>query len=218
MEKKWLMGVLLIIVVIGLVLLGFYVDKLKNPYSDEPSDWVIDKGNGIKEIDVEEVTDGNSFIDGLGSQQWNDGTIDTAFGFEGLYNGEQFIRYYADEFDKKLMTITPKLNENNGIIEGFMIGKIEEDYFITYIFLDEDWKLKVNGETNIVWGTNYENFRSFRFNEISEGVYMDKIQEDKERFDEDFIFHTGTVMVGNFTREQIKLKNSTEGLFVIRIL
>ncbi len=213
-----MMGLVLIIIVIGLVLLGFYVNNLEKNYSDNPHDWINDLGGGVKEIDVEEITDGASLIDGLGSQQWNDGTIDTAFGFEGLYNGEYFIRYYADESEKKLMKITNELNKNNGIIEGFMVGKIEEDYFITYIFLDEDWKLKVNGETNLVWGTRYENFRKFRFEEINDGIYMDKVKEEKERFSEDFSFHKGNVMVGNFTLEQIEQQDSTEGLFVIRII
>ena len=60
-----------------------------------------------------------------------------------------------------------------------------------------------------------ESLVHLRTKELEEEI---KVKEEKERFSEDFSFHKGNVMVGNFTLEQIEQQDSTEGLFVIRII
>ena len=153
-------------------------------------------------------------LDKLNHSLFDEIYIDEEFYDQGYVNFPQ--QDIEDTYVK--MKISEEMNPNDGIIEGFILVRLENEELVFHVFLDEDWKLKVNGETNLVWGTRYENFRKFRFEEINDGIYMDKVKEEKERFSEDFSFHKGNVMVGNFTLEQIEQQDSTEGLFVIRII
>ena len=216
MEKKWWF---LIIVLIVMVIAGISLIRLMKPTYSDPKDWIEQKPDGTKIINLTKATDGASYIDSAGGQQWNDKYVNTAFDYGGLYSGEYFNRYYVNESGFKLMEITPNLKPNNNIIEGIIIEKIiKGDEVTTYIFLDEDWKQKVKGTTNIVWGERYENFREFDFTEISKGIYMDSVKDVKTRFKEDFYFHLGSVMVGNFSYKHVNDKDNTEGLTVIRLI
>jgi len=218
MEKKWLMGVLLIIVVIGLVLLGFYADKLKNPYSDEPNDWIIDKGNGIKEIDVEEVTDGEGFLDENGQQYEKYGNR-FLFDYDGLYNGVFFLdEIYLNEDDgKPIMRITPNLKPYDGVIEGFIVEKIvDNETLISNIFVDEDWKKSLGYKTNIIWGKDWKNFKKFKFTQIEPGIYMDSIEDERDRLSHNFKEAYGGIVVGDVTVDDVA-ERRIENLTLIRL-
>jgi len=210
--------VLSLLIVISVI---FLIKNLSGRYvlshGDKPKKWIEEKPDGTKSIDLAKATDGASYIDDSGSQQWHDESFDTVFGYEGLYNGEYFRRHYTDENGIKMMEITPNLDPTNGIIEGIIIEKIKDDDVIAYVFLDEDWKTKVKN-TNIVWGKDHEHFKKFNFNELSKGIYMDSVKEDRDRFAEDFKTHFGSLMVGSFTAQDVRDRGRTDGLTIIRII
>jgi len=49
----------------------------------------------------------------------------------------------------------------------------------------------------VAWGKNYQNFKKFDFKKVIEGVYMDWVEDDFERFNFDLGITQGGVMVGN---------------------
>ena len=198
-KKGVVVGILLFVVVIGIV---WYLSTRPRyvTYSDEPKDWV-EKVGVVSEVNVEEITKGSGFVDSAGVQMR--GTIETVFDYEGFYKGNYFRREFADENGRVLMRIAENMNPNDGVIEGFIVERMENDSLVAYIFLDGDWKQKV-GKTNIFWGALYEREKAFEFKELPNGVYFDKIVDDKSRFDNNFAIHSGGVIVGDFTRENTK--------------
>jgi len=208
MEKKWWLGVLLIVAVIGLVLLGFYVNNLRNPYSDEPSDWIIDKGGGVKEIDVEEVTGGKGrFLQVEEEYIDAEKNIHAAFELSGFYNGVYFLSHYPKTNPE--IKISQTMKPYDGIIEGFMIEYIEDGVPYVRIFLDADWERRLDETTNIMWGNESQNIRKFKFKEISKGVYSDIIEDDIERFlyvYDGSVFNSatrGAILVGNMDQSDL---------------
>ena len=171
----------------------------KPTYSDDPATWIEEKG-AIREISVDKITKGASYHSSLG-QQYDDGTISTAFDYEGFYKGSYFRREYKDEDGNLLMRITPEMSPTNGIIEGFIVEKIEDNKPIAYIFLDEDWKQKV-GTTYIFWGATFQNERIYDFKEVSKGVYMEQIEDDSSRFTRNYKLNHGGIIVGDITPEK----------------
>ncbi len=208
------LAVAFVIYLIINILSSPYQDYSAQEYSEEPADW-IEINQDVVTVNVTEATEGASYIDEAGGQQWHDGFIDTVFGFDALYSGHYFNEYYI-EGNQVLMRIGPNLEPGNGVVEATMFEKIEDNKVTTYIFLDQDWKDLV-GQTNIVWGQDYEYFREFVFSEMSKGIYMDKVEDSRARFSEDFYRHEGGVTVGNFTKKHIE-DAITEGLTVVRIV
>lgn len=202
MEKKWWGLILVIASIIGAILLFlvvFFSKEIEPYYSDDPRTWVEDKIGGAKEINVDKVTKGEGFVDFNGVQLRHE-EIATVFDYEGFYKGEFFRRDYKDDDGNVLMSISPNIKPNDNTIEGFMVEKFENNDLVVYIFLDEDWKRGV-GKTNIFWGKDYEFDKEFSFNLVSEGVYMDKIIDAKERFSDDLRMHFGGIIVGDLTRD-----------------
>jgi len=196
-KRRWL--VVLLIIAVFTILVNYYLSLPKSiVFSNDPKDW-IDKNNEITEVNVNQVSKGKSHIDNLG-QQFNDyeKEIRTSFKQEGFYKGNYFTNSYSEK-NKEVMKITNKINPNNGIIEGYIL-EIIEDKPIVYIFLDQDWKEKI-GETNIFWGINFANEKRFDFEEISKGIYMNKIIDDANRFSNNFTIHTWGVIVGDLTKD-----------------
>ena len=194
MEKKW--WILVGVIAIGVsILLSFMPTS-----SIRESDWIQSHPDGFKDIQVEKITDGAGSVDDNGQQYITD-TIGTVFGYEGWYKGQYFKRefYQGSQLVKK---IAPGMNPQNDIIEGFIVENIEEGIPIVFIFLDQDWRNEVN-HTKIFWGKSYQNKKDFNFsNEISNGVYLDIIQDDTERFENSFALHSGGIMVGDITLDE----------------
>lgn len=129
-------------------------------------------------------------------QQYRDGNIKTAFDYEGWYKGDYFRRDYYEN-GKKVMSINSKMKPNDGVIEGFILQKIEDDAPYLYIFLDEDWKNEIPN-TKVHWGFMYRNELKFTFNSVSKGIYMMKIEDDEDRFDNNYTLSSGGVYVGDW--------------------
>lgn len=200
MKKKRILIIAIIFIIIVIPII-FYFLSIEEPayiYSDDPKTWVEEK-DGVKKINIDKVTRGEGYVDFNGLQLRHE-EIETVFDYEGFYKGDYFRREYVDENGKILMKVTPDIKPNDGIIEGFMIEKFENNELVVYIFLDEDWKRNI-GNTNIFWGKSYEFDKEFSFNLISEGIYMDKIIDVKERFSDDLRMHFGAVIVGDLARD-----------------
>ena len=214
MKKKVVVWVVVVLIVVSSLYL-FWPRKAPG-YSQQPEDWIEDIGYGVEMINVEEVTEGAGYINDIG-QQYNDGNVMTVFSFDGLYEGEYFADYYEDEDGEVLLKIHQFLEPRDGVIEAFFVEKIEDDEVYAYIFLDEDWKLKMP-DSNILWGKDFQNSQKFDFSQkIKEGVYMNKIKDDIERFENNFREHEGGIAVGNADSEDVK-EGRTKGLTLARVI
>ena len=56
------------------------------------------------------------------------------------------------------------------------------------------------GDTNIIWGLNLDKIQKFKWSKIGDGIYMNKIMDDINRFNlADISFRESGVFVGDFT-------------------
>ncbi len=208
--------VLLLVAIVVFTLGSFIVYKFfpsKDEYSDDPRDWIISNGN-IKEVDIEEATKGTSYLDYIG-QQINQPQIRTAFGHDGIYKGVYFKDEYVDDDENVLIRFTSELNPNNNVIEGFIIERIIDDNPVAFIFVDKDWKQQMK-KTNIFWGADYENYKEFDFEEISNGIYYTKINDDKSRFSNNYMESKGGIIVGDISESEV-LAEEVDDAIIIRL-
>ncbi|TKJ17378.1 hypothetical protein CEE44_02485 [Candidatus Woesearchaeota archaeon B3_Woes] len=189
-------GIVLILVIFVIIIVALLITLPKKiVYSKDPQDWIEEEGI-TNIIDVKHATEGNGYFN-TNNQQYKYLQVNTAFGYDGFYKGAFFKNKYIDSSNQLHIEITPNLNPNDGILQGIIVEKFENGKPISYIFLDEDWRKQFNDNINIVWGQTYQNFKKFEFNQISTGVYMDKVEDDSDRFFEDFNIHVGGVLVGD---------------------
>jgi hypothetical protein len=182
LKPTWILIILLCIIICALlaIKLGLF-QKKEN---------MLISGNNVN------LNTPSLFIDSNGLQV-RENNIDTVFTYDGFFRGHYFKNEYSER-NNVLMSITSNLNPNDGIINGFIVIKFEGNPVIpvAYVFLDEDWKNNVE-ETTIFWGKRYENKKEFSFKEVSKGVYMDKIEDDPDRYSNNYTFRYGGVVVGN---------------------
>jgi hypothetical protein len=167
-------------------------------YSSDPKDWIDD--NSV--IDIPAATNGSGYADSS-SLQYIDGSIATAFTYDGYYQGKYFTDSYSAN-GTTFIEVSSRLNPNDGIPQIIVIEKIdkENDTVIAMIFVDEDWKKQIV-PTYIRWGINFEMNKIFDYSYSPRtGVYMDKI-DDSGRFDNDFNAHFGGIAVGDITQDKI---------------
>jgi len=188
----------LIVIIIGIL---FLIPGAE--YSDEPKDWIDKTKEGI-EIDVVDATKGTGYVDEIG-QQMRDGETITVFDWEGFYQGKHFLNEYKDSQGNILMRISPDMDSNDGIIEGFVMERKENGKFMIYVFLDEDWKNALP-ETNMFWGSELQKEKKFEFDELRNGIYMSVVEDDPSRFAEDMKIHLGGIIVGDITKEDTEDK------------
>jgi hypothetical protein len=196
-EKKYnIISIVIVIVLVILVVVLFNVfePKVDYVYSDDPTTWIEDKAGGIKEINVDKVTKGEGYVD-FNGVQINTEEIGTVFGLDGWYNGIYFNEFYVDIEGNIKMKISHDMKPDDGVIEGFIIERLANSIPTIFIFLDEDWKNKIDN-TYIYWGRNYQNEKQFDFVEISSGIYMDYVEDDINRFENNYNLHYGGVYVG----------------------
>ncbi len=172
--------------------------------------WVHEEGDSVI-VDVRKITDGKGYFN-TNNQQYRFLSINTAFGYGGSYKGSLFRnQYYSYSYGLR-MEITPNLKPNDGILQGIIVEKFEDGKPVAYIFLDEDWKKQFGDTINIAWGGIYQNLKPFKFKPVARGVYMDRIEDDPNRFSDDFDIHEGGIMVGNINRQiesSYQLENET---------
>lgn len=180
-------------------------------YSDDPATWIEAKPDGKNMVSVDKVTQGEGEFED--SKTVLEDVI--AINYDGLYDGEYFrgTRYFDDD-GNVLLRITDEMVPNDGILDGIILEREEGESLKAFIFVDEDWKTEF-GNLNIAWGRSYEHFKEYQFNEVSPGVYMDSIDDDKNRFEYDYRISYGGIAVGDFTQEDVSEWNE-EGLTVMR--
>ena len=174
--RKVIIGIIAIFLVL---LAAFAIQQAVKPKITEPEYFTTEPGSWIEEIDYTEdrddieinlfkATDGNAMIIDNMQEDYNlDGEI-ISFFYRGGYEGIPFqTHYFAEEFYEEsagktyqqqeelaekyiLMKIAPEIDPTDSVINGFILGKIENNKFVFYIFVDEDWKQKLE-YTNILW-------------------------------------------------------------------
>ena len=193
-EKRMIvnLSILLFFVILGNMFYFYFTTT--ELYSNNPKKW-IEEGPTSNVINVEKATKGGSYVDQIGEQQYKE--IGTMFSSEGWYKGVYFIKEYSDEKGIVKMRITTNLDPENGILEGYLVERLEDDNLYAYIFLDEDWKRKFPNAM-IYWGESYQHNQSFDFtNKVKEGIYLTKVKDDNERFLLDYSIHKGGFYIGD---------------------
>ena len=85
--------------------------------------------------------------------------------------------YNEKVYPKLFLCITPELDPENDIVEGYIAFKFNEleDKINVTIFLDQEWKDRIK-PTNIIWGQNFGNIREFKFHKLSDGIWSDSVE------------------------------------------
>ena len=200
-------GVIFLLLVVIFVLSG----SKSNP--DEPvpviaTKYAVQLPDKRFQVPVETVTDNKGYTDNTGDIQYMKGIQWTSFALSGIYKGEIFskafyIRKENGEYEVP-MSIGFDMDPTNGVIEGYIVENFENNTPYAYIYLDEDWRKKV-GDTNIIWGKDLQFIQAFEWTAVGNGVYMNKIEDDIERFDAiDINSRESGIYVGDFTLEDTK--------------
>lgn len=210
MNKKILTGVALILLIIAGIF--FFRGKGEAVYSDNPETWFEGKGSGRQYINVDKVTKGTGWDEEDQIYAIFDG-VKTVFPYEGFYQGEYFEKQMIENNRDIKMKISSTLDNNDGIIEGYIVERKVNESLEVFIFLDQDWKNLIP-QTNIIWGEGYSKTKPFIFNEVSDGVYMDRIIDDSERFDFNYLQSNTGIIVGDVTQEKV-LNGITAGVTAI---
>lgn len=190
---------LILILAVGFNIFYFYFTS-ENYYSNNPKKWVDDIGSS-KILDVKEATRGGAYVDNIGEQQYKE--IGTMFSSEGWYKGEYFIKEYIDENNILKIKITNNMTPNDGVLEGYLVERMEEEKLYAYVFLDSDWKEQFPN-SEIYWGGNYQNNITFDFeNEVSKGIFLTKIEDDMDRFKLNFSIHQGGFYIGDLREDEL---------------
>lgn len=172
-KKQIVIGLTLII----LIVLGVYF-------------YINNQNTGIYNpaINVSEVTDGNGYEDNAASMQYNDGIYRTKFGHTGILKGYMFLNEVISLTENNetiiLLRITPDMDPKDGIPEAYIVPTIKDDIMEINVFVDEDFRTAMGGNTNIIWGSTYQNFKVYNFSiEHEPGIYVDTVYDnDTERF------------------------------------
>jgi hypothetical protein len=215
MNKKVVIGV---IIILFLVIVAYCMLRpTEVVYSDNPEDWIDETPNETLEVNFEQVTKGAGEFNDI-NEEYKDALIDTVFGYDGIYEGEFFKNEYYDlQTEKVIMEITNDMNPNDGVLQGVIAERVDNDQPVAFIFLDEDWRNKLGNNVNIVWGADYQNTKQFEYISIKEGVYMNQIADDRSRFGEFYDdIHQGGIVVGDVSITDVK-EGNTDGKTIMML-
>lgn len=139
-------------------------------------------------IPVEKITNDDAYVDSIGDIQFEKDGDTSVLTLSGMYKGHWFSKSYFDEIKpgeyKYYMGIGHNMIPYDGIIQGYIAESFENDTAYAYIYLDEDWRKQV-GETHIIWGKDKQFIKKFAWKKVGKGIYMNKIEDDIERFSKD---------------------------------
>src|SRR3989338_172225 len=191
--KPWIF-IVIAAVSLGIIITGIILTMPEKKIIEVPEnalDWIGEPEAGIVAIDVDDVTDYHARLDVDSEQYFKDDGTPYGFFYKGWYKGEPFRReavapeydaweqeHINDSIDIRMakknslikMKITENPNPNDGLIEGMILAREENNEFVFYIFLDEDWK-KEYPETNIIWGDDLGDYTKLHIKQFdfSEG-------------------------------------------------
>ncbi len=198
MNKAVIIGIIILLAIAGAVYFIFLPSKPM--YSDIPEDWAEKTAEGIS-IDIEQATKGQSFDNGGNEYFLVNGTR-TSFKYEGFYSGSYFEGEYAENGAVK-MRVGTTLNPNDGIVEGFAAERVTNGVYEVLVFVDEDWRRQMPG-TNIIWGAKYQLAKPYSFMPVRDGVYLDVIQDDPDRFGDNHRTSYAGIIVGAISPDDVK--------------
>jgi hypothetical protein len=211
-SKLYLVLIVVILLALAITLFIFLSKPRIEPYSDDPKTWVSDVEGGIKVVDVDRVTFGKGYADSSG-QQIRIGDVLTVFAYDGWYKDSYFKLSFVDN-NRTVIAINSFMMPGDGVIEGYIVSAVEDDSVVSDIFVDEDWKSVIGSKTNIIWGKDYQNIKSFSFTEVSDGVYKDSVVDDLSRFSEDFRERVGGIIVGDISMDNVNNENFDGVVFI----
>jgi len=241
-KKTIILSGIVILIVLVLILIKInqpQIPKEKTYFTAEPETWIeenvlTDDEKDVR-INVMKASGGKSSFSGNKLDYFYAGKENVFFS-HGSYKGENFDTVYLEpEFyeinqnltrqelldltkEYTLMEITPYLNPEDKIMQGFILAKKDENGFLFYIFVDEDWKKSLEF-TNIVYGSNFNDIntlktKKFTFDEIKEGIYMDKIEDYDKWYEEDPV--KGGIIVGEVKLNELKDNTKNITYIIIR--
>ncbi|NTV22841.1 MAG: hypothetical protein HGA85_00510 [Nanoarchaeota archaeon] len=218
MDKRILYSAVAAIAVLSVILAVFLIGSRPHPkrndyYTLEPEPWIEKTTEADYKISVSRASRGESLYDG--NQQNYFGERRFSLFTYGVYQGVPFDKSLSQGEDI-VMNIGPEMNPDDGIIEGFILGKYEQSGFVFYVFLDEDWKQKV-GETNILYSNDFDvksgiMAQEFSFAEGKDGIYVDKVEGDFDWFEKSP--RNGGIYVGQIDPSMVDSGNA-EGKTII---
>ncbi|MCK5594085.1 MAG: hypothetical protein KAI18_02475 [Candidatus Aenigmarchaeota archaeon] len=139
-------------------------------------------------INTTEITEGNGYDDNAASMQYDDGRYKILFEHIGILNGYTFLNevtFMNDENETSvLLRITPDMDPKDSIAEIYIVPTINNEVLDINIYLDEDFRKMMGNNTNIIWGSTYQNFKVYDFSiEHKPGIYVDTVYDNNtERF------------------------------------
>lgn len=218
--RKWLIfWILLVLLVTGF--LWWFITSLppsrEETFREEkPTDWIKITPNATT-IDVSAATF-QSQVPIMTQQRYltPEGTMATIF-FDGVYQGNIFSGTYAEN-DAVKMRLFSDMNPNDGIIEAYAFLRKENDKFVLYTFVDEDWRKMSQNHLFITWGENIRNPAAFKtkpfvFDVQSNGIWINKLE------DVDFLTTQnpvrGRVFIGDITRDDVAQDNFNKTFLLI---
>jgi len=205
-KKDVLVGALVLILIVSCIF--FYVQGKGEAEEEPPA------------IDVDELTEGDGYEDNAASIQYNDGLHRVKFEHIGFYEGFMFlneVNFMTEENESfVLMRTTADMKPGDDIPEVYMVPVIKDSVMAVNIYLDDDFRDFMGDDTNIIWGSEYQNFKKYDFSvEYKPGIYVDTVYDhDTERFRVGG--NDANVFVGDATQEdaQAMIIEGITGVFL----
>ena len=227
------LGAVIIVVAFALWLVSVAPSKKVEPryFTDSPETWIEDDRNSddpnAVNINVYKATKTLSFFDS-GKQEYYYYGKRLVFFSHGYYKGNYFDQAFIFpevaaraanvsperqlEFleQNAEIKISPTMDPNDGVMNAFVLGRVEGNEFVFYIYLDEDWKRQMP-TTYMMWGDDFENpdyvsLREFSFKDSIQGIYVERIA-GIEWFKED---SNGGIIVGDIGKDALNLKSEKD--------
>ncbi len=173
-KKDVLVGALVLILIVSCIF--FYVQGRGEAEEEPPA------------INVSELTEGDGYEDNAASMQYNDGLYRVKFEHMIMFKGFMFlneVNFQTEENESfVLMRTTPDMKPGDDVPEAYMVPVIEDGVMAVNIYLDDDFRDFMGDDTNIIWGSEYQNFKKYDFSvEYKPGIYVDTVYDnDTERF------------------------------------
>jgi len=173
-KKDVLVGAVVLVLIISCIYI--YVQGRSEAREDSPA------------INVSELTEGDGYEDNAASMQYNDGLYMVKFEHMIMFKGFMFLNEVNFQTEENetfvLMRTTADIKAGDDIPEAYMVPVIEDGVMAVNIYLDDDFRAFMGDDTNIIWGSEYQNFKKYDFSvEYEPGIYVDTVYDnDTERF------------------------------------
>lgn len=139
------------------------------------------------------------------------------FAHDGFYKGKYFRHQYIDEENNVKMRISPNITPNDGIIESYMIVKIDYPKVVAKVFLDSDWKNEFGNNTYVLYGESFKNETKFKWNEETPGIYsMTIVQYNADDYGPETEYTPAiNIAVVDRTRQEVYYTNQNQVTMVV---